>query len=159
MVGCSQAVLDAIPHRPPFLWVDRIISMENDSIETEKEIPVDLDLFKGHYPEYPIMPGVILCEALFQTGGLLISDILSRNRSTESGDDSKQGVPVLTRILGAKFKREVRPGDTIRMNVRLKETLGPAWFLKGKVLVRDKTAVKVDFACTITSPSKLSPVS
>lgn len=159
MVGSSQAVLDAIPHRPPFLWVDRIISMQADSIETEKKIPVDLDLFKGHYPDYPIMPGVILCEALFQTGGLLISDILSRNRLAESTNGAEPAIPVLTRILGAKFKREVRPGDTIRMKARLKETVGPAWFLKGKVLVRDKTAVKVDFACTITTPSKLSPVS
>ena len=156
-MGSSQAVLDAIPHRPPFLWVDRIISIEEDSIETEKEIPVDLDLFKGHYPDYPIMPGVILCEAMFQTGGLLISDILSRNRSVESSNGAEPAIPVLTRILGAKFKREVGPGDTIRMKVRLKETVGPAWFLKGKVLVRDKTAVKVDFACTITTPSKLSP--
>ena len=71
-----------IPHRPPFLWIDRIISYEEGTMVTEKTIPEDLDIFKGHYPEHPILPGVILCEALFQTGALLIARMMQ--------DDSRE---------------------------------------------------------------------
>ncbi len=158
-MDCSSAVFSAIPHRPPFLWVDRIIKIGDRSIETEKEIHKDLDLFRGHYPDYPIMPGVILCEAVFQTGGILIADILSRRKLSDSSKNIGKGVPILTRIHGARFKREVRPGDVIRMTAKLKEIVEPAWFLRGKVLVQGKTAVTVDFACAITDPAGLSNVS
>jgi 3-hydroxyacyl-[acyl-carrier-protein] dehydratase len=60
---------------------------------------------------------------------------------------------VLTRIKGAKFKREVKPGDTIKIHVTLDENIGNAWFFKGKVLVEDKTAVKVNFGCALSETS------
>ena len=93
------------------------------------------------------MPGVLLCEAVFQTGALFMARMMQ-----ESGYDRENGggKPVLTRIKGAKFKREVKPGDTIRMHVTLDEKFGNAWFFRGKVLVGNKTAVKVDFGCAIT---------
>jgi 3-hydroxyacyl-[acyl-carrier-protein] dehydratase len=146
-VGFNPDIYEAIPHRPPFLWVDSIISFDSKTIVTEKFIASDLDIFKGHYPGYPIMPGVLLCEAVFQTGALFMAKMLQ-----ESGPSIKTGgkTPVLTRIKGAKFKREVRPGDTIRMHVILDENIGNAWFFKGKVMVDNKTAVKVDFGCAIT---------
>ena len=128
MAVCSEEIYRRIPHRPPFLWVDKIIGQTTDSIETEKSIPVDLDIFTGHYPDHPIMPGVILCEAIFQSGALLISNLISKE------DIPTVQVPVLTRIIGAKFKREVKPGDTINMQVQLKERVGPAWFMKGRGL-------------------------
>lgn len=134
-----------IPHRPPFLWVDRIVRLQDDCIETEKKIPTDLDTFKGHYPDYPIMPGVLLCEAVFQSGALLIGELLA----TKAEDH--EAIPVLSRISNARFKRQVLPGDTIRMKVTLKENLGTAWFFKGKVLVDSQVAVAVDFACTVTT--------
>ena len=146
-MGSNSEIYDAIPHRPPFLWVDSIISFDSKTIITEKFIAPDLDFFKGHYPDYPIMPGVLLCEAVFQTGALFMSKILQ-----DSGHTHETGgkAPVLTRIKGAKFKREVKPGDTIRMHVTLEENIGNAWFFRGKVLLDNKTAVKVDFGCTIT---------
>ena len=137
-------VTDLIPHRPPFLWVDSMIEFDASGLVTEKYIPKDLDLFQGHYPDHPILPGVILCEAVFQTGALLIALLL------KDSPDPVSGVPVLTRIEGVKFKRPVGPGDTIRMQVTLKETLGGAWFLKGILRVHETIAVKVDFACTLT---------
>lgn len=143
----KQDIYKAIPHRPPFLWVDSIISFDSEIIVTEKFISPDLDFFKGHYPGYPIMPGVLLCEAVFQTGALFIARIL---QDSDQATAASMKTPVLTRIRGAKFKREVRPGDTIRMHVVLDENIGNAWFFKGKVLVNNKTAVKVDFGCTIT---------
>ena len=139
MADSLEEIYRRIPHRPPFLWVDKIIGQTSDSIETEKLIPVDLDIFAGHYPDHPIMPGVILCEAIFQSGALLISSLLNKE------DVSTGQVPVLTRIIGAKFKREVKPGDTIKMRVRFKEKVGPAWFMRGRLQVAGKTAVQVEF--------------
>lgn len=136
-------VTDLIPHRPPFLWVDSMLEFHSDSLVTEKFIPETLDLFQGHYPNHPILPGVILCEALFQTGALLIALLLKDTK------DSVSGVPVLTRIENVKFKRPVGPGDTIQMKVSLKETLGGAWFLKGTLRVKEKISVQVNFACTL----------
>ncbi|MDO9042110.1 MAG: 3-hydroxyacyl-ACP dehydratase FabZ family protein [Desulfocapsaceae bacterium] len=135
-----------IPHRPPFLWIDRIVSFENGAMVTEKTIPADLDIFKGHYPEYPILPGVILCEALFQTGALLIA------RMSQDAAETKSGIPVLTRIGGARFKRPVGPGSIIQMQVNVKEKIAGAWFLKGILRVNEKIAVQVDFSCAMTSP-------
>ena len=135
-----------IPHRPPFLWIDRIISYESGTMVTEKIIPADLDIFEGHYPEHPILPGVILCEALFQTGALLIAKMLQEEPETQPG------IPVLTRIGGARFKRPVGPGSIIQMQVNVKEKIAGAWFLKGILRVKEKIAVQVDFSCAMTSP-------
>ncbi|MDU9047550.1 MAG: 3-hydroxyacyl-ACP dehydratase FabZ [Candidatus Electrothrix sp. Rat3] len=135
-------IKERIPHRAPFLWLDRILEMDETTIRAEKLLSADLDVFQGHYPDYPIMPGVLLCEAVFQAGALLISETLR-------GKEEIQGVPVLTRILGAKFKREVGPGDTIEIRAALKEKLGPAWFMKGSVRVKGKVAVQVEFACAL----------
>ncbi len=140
-----------IPHRPPFLWVDTIISCENGAITTEKTIPEDLDIFKGHYPDHPILPGVILCEALFQTGALLIARMV---QDAQERDPRKIGIPVLTRIIGARFKRPVGPGSTLQMQVKLKEKIAEAWFLKGVLRVKEKIAVQVDFSCAMTQAMK-----
>lgn len=131
-----------IPHRPPFLWVDRIISIDHDKIVAAKDLAVDLDLYQGHYPMHPITPGVILCEAVFQAGALLIA-----HRQAQEGL-AISGVPVLTRIYSAKFKRQVPPGSTITLEAKLVEKIGSAWIMKGKVKIDDKTAVSVEFGCT-----------
>ncbi|MFH2122018.1 MAG: 3-hydroxyacyl-ACP dehydratase FabZ family protein [Pseudomonadota bacterium] len=144
-MSIDPLITDLIPHRPPFLWIDRIISYEQGTMITEKSIPEDLDIFRGHYPEHPILPGVILCEALFQTGALLIARMLQDSQET------KQGIPVLTRIGVARFKRPVGPGSTIRMQVHLKEKVAGSWFMKGILRVKEKIAVQVDFSCTISS--------
>ena len=142
-MAASEEILAKIPHRPPFLWVDRVVGRTATSIVTEKEIDAALDIFQGHYPSYPLMPGVLLCEAVFQSGALLLAQL-------QEGEGSlPPGVPMLSRITGAKFKRQVRPGDTVTMEVKLKERLGPAWFMEGKVKVGNQVAVSVSFSCTL----------
>jgi 3-hydroxyacyl-[acyl-carrier-protein] dehydratase len=140
-----------IPHREPFLWVDRIIAVSKDAILTEKDIPEDLDIFRGHYPDHPILPGVLLCEAVFQTSALLIAEI-------ESGkpESKPNRLPVITKISGARFKRTVIPGDTVRIEVELKETFSSANFFKGTVRVNGKTALRIDFAATFVEPEKMN---
>jgi len=128
-----------IPHRPPFLWVDRVISLAGEEIVAEKFIPDDLELFQGHYPDYPLMPGVLLCEAVFQAGAILISELMA--------EEPAAGVPILARIYKANFKRQVRPGSTIRMRVKLIEKIGAAWIMRGRVLLEEKTALLVEFGC------------
>lgn len=139
----DEFILSRIPHRPPFLWLDRVLEQTGQSIRAEKKIPEDLDVFQGHYPDFPVMPGVLLCEAVFQAGALLISELLRNSDEKENPN----GVPVLTRITGAKFKRLVKPGDILEINATVKERLSAAWFMKGNVKVGGKVAVQVEFAC------------
>ncbi|MDH3349474.1 MAG: 3-hydroxyacyl-ACP dehydratase FabZ [Desulfobulbaceae bacterium] len=145
----KDQIRERIPHRDPFLWLDRVVEIDGQSIRAEKDIPLDLDIFQGHYPNYPIMPGVLLCEAIFQAGAVLTSYILGQSKGEEWQEQSTEAVPVLTRILGAKFKREVRPGDRIELRAVLKEQVGPAWFFKGSALVGGKVAVKIEFSCML----------
>lgn len=140
----SEKITDLIPHRAPFLWVDSIVDFSENSLQTQKLVPKDLDIFTGHYPGNPILPGVLSCEAIFQTGALLIA-LLLKDSSTENST----GVPVITRVEGVKFKRPLKPGDTMIMKVTLKEQLGGAWFLKGSLRVHGKIAVQTNFACTL----------
>ncbi len=142
IMSVDQKITALLPHRDPFLWVDRIIDARPGYILTEKDIPVDLDVFRGHYPGRPILPGVLLCEAVFQSGAMLIATI-------ESADTSGTvGIPVITKISSARFKRLVRPGDTLRIEVELKESFSSVYFFKGRVQVDDKTALRIDFAAT-----------
>jgi 3-hydroxyacyl-[acyl-carrier-protein] dehydratase len=133
-------ILRAIPHRPPFLFVDKIVEVTETRIKATKEIKPSESFFEGHYPGNPIMPGVLICESIFQTGAILLSNIIGY-----SGD----GTPVLTRINNAKFKNMVKPGDILEMEAELVERVGSAFFLKGKASVVGKTVVTVEFAVTL----------
>ncbi len=141
-----ESIQALIPHRPPFLWVDRILCCTEDTIQTEKDLPRDLDVFTGHYPGNPIAPGVLLCEAIFQSGALLMA-------KNSSGSNEIQPTPVLTRIANARFKRAVFPGDTLQITVKIKETLSNAVFFNGKLKVAGSTAVQVEFACSLLPTS------
>jgi len=143
MAGNRQEILDLIPHRPPFLWVDSILELNGEILTTTTTIPDDLELFRGHYPGNPIVPGVLICEAVFQSGALLIAKLIGKT------DELKTNVPVLSRITGCRFKRQVLPGDTLVIRVELKERLASAWFIKGVARVNGKVAVQVTFSCTL----------
>ena len=133
-------VLRAIPHRPPFLFVDQVVEVSDKMIKAVRKMDPEEAFFKGHYPGYPIMPGVLVCEAIFQTGAILLSRIMT---------DVGEGVPVLGRINNAKFKQMVKPGDTLELEAELVERMGTAYFLKGRASVRGKTAVTVEYAVTL----------
>jgi len=137
-----DAIRAAIPHRPPMLLIDEIVDQTEQSIVCRKTFRDEEFFFQGHYPDQPIVPGVILCEASMQAGAILLSQFVSE------GD----GVPVATRLNDVKFKRMIQPGDTIEMNVTLKERLADAFFLTAKVTCQGKLAARLDFACTVAKP-------
>jgi len=135
-----EEILNAIPHRPPFLFVDRIVELSETRIKTTKEIRPDEPVLAGHYPGQPIMPGALICESIFQTGAILLSKMMG-------GID--KGVPVLTRINNAKFKSIVRPGSILEIEAELVEKVSNAYFMKGKASVGGKISVTVDFTVTL----------
>jgi 3-hydroxyacyl-[acyl-carrier-protein] dehydratase len=134
-----QEIYDAIPHREPFLLVDEILERGQERIVCTKVFTGDEDFFAGHYPGFPLVPGVLLCEAAMQCGAILLAPHLAA---------AEGKVPVATRISDVRFKRMVRPGETIRMEVELVERLADAFFLKAKATVDGKLAVRFEFACT-----------
>jgi 3-hydroxyacyl-[acyl-carrier-protein] dehydratase len=137
-----EEILKAIPHRPPFLFVDSIVELTDTKIKTTKKASADEEFFKGHYPGNPIMPGVLVCEAIFQSGAILLSRIIGQ---------VGEGVPVLARINNAKFKNIVKPGDILEIEAEIAEKVSNVYFLKGRASVDGKTAVTVEFAVTLAN--------
>ena len=134
-----SAIEALIPHREPFLWLDEVLELSETLVRARKRVAEDLEIFRGHYPDFPVLPGVLLCEAVFQAGAVLIA----------SGGDIPEGhVPVVTRQHETRFRRMVRPGEVLDIEARLDETLGGAWFLSGTVRVDGQVAVRLQFACT-----------
>ena len=122
-----DAICAVLPHRDPFLFVDRVLDAGEDWIESEWTVPADGDWFRGHYPTRPVTPGVLLSEHTFQTGALLVARLRERVEAAE--DD----VPVLTKIEDARFRRMVNPGETVRTRVTLTEVVGPAYLMRADV--------------------------
>ncbi len=131
-----------IPHRDPFLWIDEVLEESEDRLVARKFIAHDLDVFRGHYPGQPVLPGVLLCEAALQAGAVLIARQMAAPLPAGR-------VPVATRINNVKFRQMVRPGDTLDIEVELTERLADAYFLTAKISVAGKTAAQLDFACTL----------
>ena len=131
------AILAAIPHRPPMLLLDEIVERSDERIVCKKTFRADEFFFQGHYPDYPLVPGVILVEAAMQAGAVLVSHV-----------PLDGGVPVATRINDVKFKKMIRPGDTVLLEVTLNERVSTAFYMSAKVTCEGKTAATFTFAVT-----------
>ena len=130
-----------IPHRKPFLFIDEIVEISENGAVARLTVSPELPFFEGHYPGNPIMPGVLLCESVFQTGAIYLAEKL--------GSDSlnvDKVTPVLSRIRDARFKRMVLPGDTIEVTVKEKDQIGKFYNLTGEIRKEGKTAATVSFA-------------
>ena len=130
------SVTELIPHRPPFLFVDEIVSQTGDTLVARRTWRADEDFYRGHYPGAPITPGVLLCEAVFQTGGLLMSRL-----ARAAGQAPGQGVPILAKITDVRFRSPVYPGDTVLIEATKKETLGGFTMMSGAIKKADGTRV------------------
>jgi 3-hydroxyacyl-[acyl-carrier-protein] dehydratase len=140
-----ESIEQMIPHRPPFLFVDEIIAETADTLTTRRRLRPEEDFFKGHYPGNPIMPGVLICEAVFQSGAVFLTRQLRAQ-----GEDLSRFTPVLTRITEGKFRSPVRPGDELIIDVKLTDRLGRFLFMSGTVRTADhRKVLTVDFGVTL----------
>jgi 3-hydroxyacyl-[acyl-carrier-protein] dehydratase len=146
----KEVIKAAIPHREPFLLLDEIVEQSDTRIVCQKTFTGDEFWYRGHYPGFPITPGIILCEAAMQAGAVLLSKLI---------DQTEDAVPVATRANDVQFKQMVSPGDTITIEVELTERIASAYFMKAKITVNEKTACRLSFACMLSPKIKDEPQS
>lgn len=144
-----EDIFRRIPHRSPFLFVDEIVEIKQESAQASLLISPEMSFFEGHYPGNPIMPGVLLCEAVFQTGAIFLSEYMSK----ENALTRTEVTPVLSRIRDARFKRIVKPGDKVTLSVFLVDTIGQFFNLRGEVHKDDKVAMTISFALALVEDS------
>jgi 3-hydroxyacyl-[acyl-carrier-protein] dehydratase len=137
-------ILQKIPHRPPFLFVDRVVDLSDTVIKTQRGLRADEDFFSGHYPGNPIMPGVLMCEAVFQSAAILLV-----HRLEAAGESIEGKTPVLSRITEAKFKNMARPGDLLDIEVTWQEAVKNFQFLRGVVRHEGKLVLTVSCALAL----------
>lgn len=143
MDSSSKTEIEAlIPHRDPFLLVDRIVDRGENTITTEFHARPDLDAFRGHFPGSPILPGVLISEFVFQSSAILVSG------------ESDGLLPVLTRIENARFRRVVRPGETLRAKVTLEDAVGAARYMSARVECEEETVLRIKFVVAAVPESE-----
>jgi len=138
----TEEVLQAIPHRPPFLFIDKVVETRPDGIVCSRIFRADEKFYEGHYPNAPLTPGVLLCESVFQAAAIYLV------KKAESSGDAKfaNRTPVLCRIENAKFKGMVFPGDEVVIEVKDGETLAGFYYLSGTVRSGGKVVLQIKFA-------------
>ena len=135
-------ILQRIPHRYPFLLIDRAEDYKpHQSIVGIKGVTINEPFFVGHFPSYPVMPGVLIVEAIAQTGAVLMSKSL---------DADVSGKTILFISLdNCRFRQPVRPGDVLRMPVEVVRARGDVFKFRGKAMVGEKVAAEVEFAAMV----------
>jgi beta-hydroxyacyl-ACP dehydratase FabZ len=135
-------ILNTLPHRYPFLLVDRITEMEeNRRIVGMKNVTINEPFFQGHFPGRPIMPGVLILEALAQTGGVL---------AFKSFVATSRPVVYLTGVENAKFRKPVVPGDQLRFEIEVLKKRPPFWKMQGKAYVGDDLVCEAELTAMVT---------
>jgi beta-hydroxyacyl-ACP dehydratase FabZ len=132
----ADAILKCLPHRYPMLLVDRVLSVEEGKAVALKNVTINEPFFQGHFPGKPIMPGVLVLEALAQVGG-----ILAFQTTKDAGDQ----LVIFLAIDHAKFRKPVVPGDQLRMEVQLLQRRDPYWKLRGEAYVGDALVCEMEF--------------
>ncbi len=134
-------IMALLPHRYPFLLIDRIAEVDRGKrIVAIKNVTINEQFFLGHFPGYPIMPGVLVVEAMAQAGGVLVLlDI----------PDPANKLMLFTGVDGAKFRQPVRPGDQLRLEVTILQTRSRAVRLEGKAYVDGKLACEAMLSCAL----------
>jgi beta-hydroxyacyl-ACP dehydratase FabZ len=133
-------IKDILPHRFPFLLVDRIVEMEPERIVGIKNVTANEHFFQGHYPGYPVMPGVLIVEALAQCAGVLV---------LSSIPDRHSKVVLMASIDAAKFRRPVRPGDQLRLDLTFLKKKATIAKMKGVATVDGVVVAEAIVMCTI----------
>jgi 3-hydroxyacyl-[acyl-carrier-protein] dehydratase len=148
-----QEILDFLPHRYPFLLIDRVVEFEpTKRLVAIKNVTINEPFFQGHFPGYPIMPGVLVVEAMAQAGGMIMMAEIP-DRTTK--------LVVFTGIERAKFRRPVTPGDQLRIEVDVLSFRTRAGRIQGRAFVDGKLACEATLTCQVvprareTKPSSM----
>ena len=141
-----KEILDILPHRYPFLLVDKIthLDLEENLIIGQKNVTMNEQFFQGHFPGTPIMPGVLILEALAQTGGILVH---------QKGYGHK--IALLLNISNAKFRRPVTPGDVLMLEARGTHLSGKGGKVLARALVNDQLAVEAEISFVLLDKKQL----
>jgi 3-hydroxyacyl-[acyl-carrier-protein] dehydratase len=135
-----EAIQKILPHRPPFLLVDRVVALEPGvRLVGWKSVTMNEPFFVGHFPGKPVMPGVLILEALAQACALLAV------RSMGANEDVDDKITFLMSIDGAKFRRPVVPGDRLELHVEVVKRKGSIWRQKGTAVVDGQTVAEAEF--------------
>jgi 3-hydroxyacyl-[acyl-carrier-protein] dehydratase len=137
-----KGILAAIPHRYPFLLIDRVVDLVVDQSATGiKNVSVNESFFAGHFPNHPVMPGVLIIESMAQTSAVLVVETL--------GADAAGKVVYFMSIDGAKFRRPVMPGDQLRVEVVKQRRRGPVWKFQGTARVDGAVVAEAVYSAMI----------
>jgi len=136
-----------IPHRAPFLLIDRVEHVVLDSEATGiKMVSGNEPYFAGHFPDFPVMPGVLIVEALAQTASVMVAATIP--------DVTAGKLVFFTTVEKARFRQPVRPGDVVKLHVVKNTNKGPLWKFVGKASVDGKLVAEADFGAMIVDPDR-----
>ena len=139
-----HAILKQLPHRYPFLLVDKVVELErNARILAVKNVTFNEPFFMGHFPGRPVMPGVLMLEALAQAAGLLAFDAMGQV-------PDENNIYYFVGIDSARFKRPVEPGDQLLLEASIDRIRGGIWKFKGVARVGDEIACEAELMCTMS---------
>jgi 3-hydroxyacyl-[acyl-carrier-protein] dehydratase len=143
-----QEIMQFLPHRYPFLLVDRVLSYESGKqIVALKNVTINEHFFNGHFPHYPVMPGVLIIEALAQAAAILTF-------KTHGHKADGSSVYYFVGIDNARFKRPVVPGDALELHAELKRFARGIWWFSTRAMVGDQLATEADLMCTLRTIDK-----
>ena len=135
-----DAIREILPHRYPFLLVDRIEELEAERVVGIKNVTVNEPFFAGHFPDYPVMPGVLIIEAMAQVAGVLVLSGIP---------DRKNKLVLLAGVDGAKFRKPVRPGDQLRMEMKVLRSRATMAKVSGTATVAGVVVAEAEILCVL----------
>jgi 3-hydroxyacyl-[acyl-carrier-protein] dehydratase len=135
-----DAIREILPHRYPFLLVDRIEELETERVVGIKNVTVNEPFFAGHFPDYPVMPGVLIIEAMAQVAGVLVLSGIP---------DRKNKLVLLAGVDGAKFRKPVRPGDQLRMEMKILRSRASMAKVSGTATVDGTIVAEAEMLCVL----------
>jgi len=143
-------IVEMIPHRYPMLMIDRVVDMVPDKSATGlKNVSINEPQFTGHFPSHPVMPGVMIVESMAQTAAVLVVYTL--------GPEAEGKLVYFMSIDGARFRKPVVPGDTMRVNVTKVRNRGPVWKFKAEATVDGQVVAEAEFAAMIRDNDGTAP--
>ena len=136
----AEEIKKLLPHRDPFLFIDKVLDLSVEHIVAERYVPPEESFFKGHFPEFPIMPGVLIVEAMAQTCGILGSQIMKQTASDKS-------VYLLCGVEKVRFRKKVMPGDTLRFETQFITNKRKIWKFNSKAYKGSELVCSAEILC------------